>query len=176
MKNGTATGNDNINIESLKAGEDTISKTLAKLYSKCLSERRIPTAWKNTTMVIIFKKWSLQTCDGPRHRLTGNDSEKNLAENILRPGLILSHSASHSSTTRKPSTQCKLKQYWPGFKNRGRKRVRRTHERNLHQQLDDSPPTHRKQQDEHQEREEYDREIPYRPSCLRQHSKTYSNH
>ena len=31
-------------------------------------------------------EWSLQTCDGPRYRLTGNDSEKNLAENILRAG------------------------------------------------------------------------------------------
>ena len=56
MKNGTVTGNDLINIEPLKAGEDTISKTLARLYSKCLSERRIPTAWKNAKMVIIFKK------------------------------------------------------------------------------------------------------------------------
>ena len=56
MKNGTATGNDHINIETLKAGEDTISKTLAKLYTKCLSERRITTAWKNPVIVIIFKK------------------------------------------------------------------------------------------------------------------------
>ena len=32
---------------------------------------------------------------------------------------IISHSASHSSTTRKPSTQCKLKQHCPRFKNRG---------------------------------------------------------
>ena len=56
MKNGTATGNDHINIETLKAGEDTISNTLAKLYTKCLSERRIPTAWKNAKMMIIFKK------------------------------------------------------------------------------------------------------------------------
>ena len=38
MKNGTATDNDQINIEILKAGEDTISKTLAKLYTKYLSE------------------------------------------------------------------------------------------------------------------------------------------
>ena len=53
MKNGTATGNDHINIETLKVGEDTISKTFAELYTKCLSERRIPTAWK---MMIIFKK------------------------------------------------------------------------------------------------------------------------
>ena len=55
MKNGTATGNDHINIETLKAGEDTISKTLAKLYTECLSER-IPTAWKNAKMMILFKK------------------------------------------------------------------------------------------------------------------------
>ena len=43
MKNGTATGNDRINTETLKAGEDTVSKTLAKLYTKCLSARRIST-------------------------------------------------------------------------------------------------------------------------------------
>ena len=56
IKNGTATGDDHINIETLKAGEDTISKTLAKLCTKCLSERRIPTAWKNAKMMTIFKK------------------------------------------------------------------------------------------------------------------------
>ena len=55
IMNGTATGNDHIHIATLKAGEDTLSKTLAKLYIKCLSERRIPTAWKNAEMVIIFK-------------------------------------------------------------------------------------------------------------------------
>ena len=52
MNNGTETGSDHIHIETLKAGEDTISNTLAKLYTKCLSERRIPTAWKNTKMII----------------------------------------------------------------------------------------------------------------------------
>ena len=56
MKNGTATRNDHINIQTWKAGEDAISKTLAKLYTKCLSERRIPTSWKNAKMVIIFNK------------------------------------------------------------------------------------------------------------------------
>ena len=40
MKNGTATGNDHINIETLEAGEDTTSKILAKLYTKCLSGKR----------------------------------------------------------------------------------------------------------------------------------------
>ena len=56
MKNGKATGNDQVNIETLKAGEDTIAKALAKLFTKCISERRIPTTWKNAKMVIIFKK------------------------------------------------------------------------------------------------------------------------
>ena len=56
MINGTATGNDHINIDTLKAGEDSFSKTLAMQYTKFLSERRIPKAWKNTKMMIIFKK------------------------------------------------------------------------------------------------------------------------
>ena len=56
FRNGTATGDDHINIETLKAGENTTSKTLAKLYTKCLSEKRIPTAWKNAKMIIMFKK------------------------------------------------------------------------------------------------------------------------
>ena len=40
MKNGTPTGKDHVNIETLKA-EDIISKTLAKLYTKCISERTL---------------------------------------------------------------------------------------------------------------------------------------
>ena len=31
-------------------------QSLAKLYTKCLSEGRIPTAWKDSKMMIIFKK------------------------------------------------------------------------------------------------------------------------
>ena len=54
--NGTATGNDHINTDTLKAGEATFPKTLPTLYTKCLSESRIPTAWKNAKMMIIFKK------------------------------------------------------------------------------------------------------------------------
>ena len=59
MRGGTNTTRSekwDCNIETLKTGEETISKTLAKLFTKCLSERRIPTAWKNTKIVIIFKK------------------------------------------------------------------------------------------------------------------------
>ena len=55
MNNGTAASNDHINIDTIKAEENTISKTLAKLYNKCLSERRTPKSWKNAKTVIIFK-------------------------------------------------------------------------------------------------------------------------
>ena len=34
MKNGTTTGNDPTNIKPLKSGEDTNSKTFARLYTK----------------------------------------------------------------------------------------------------------------------------------------------
>ncbi len=54
--NGTAISNDHNNIETLKVGADTISKKLAKPYTKRLSERRMLTAWKNAKTVIIFKK------------------------------------------------------------------------------------------------------------------------
>ena len=66
MKNGSSTSRYEewdcyrqrpyINIDTLKAEEDTISKTLTKLYNKCLSERRIHTAWKNAKIVVTFKK------------------------------------------------------------------------------------------------------------------------
>ena len=72
MKNGTTTGNDHIIIETLKTVEDTMSKTLAKLCTKCLSERRIPTARKNAKMVTVFKKGNKKVKhkdgDGKRHQ------------------------------------------------------------------------------------------------------------
>ena len=43
MTNRTATGKDHINIETLKAGEDTISKKLAKLYNAYPHQRHKPT-------------------------------------------------------------------------------------------------------------------------------------
>ena len=47
-----------VNIETLKAGEETIAKQLAKLYTTCigLTERRIPKTRKEANMVIFFKK------------------------------------------------------------------------------------------------------------------------
>ena len=56
IKNGTVTGNDHLNIETLKAGKYTISKTLTKLCTKCLSERCIPTALTNAKVMVIINK------------------------------------------------------------------------------------------------------------------------
>ena len=56
MKNGKEAGKDQVNIETLKAGDETIAKQLAKLYTKCITERHIPKTWKETNMVIFFKK------------------------------------------------------------------------------------------------------------------------
>ena len=42
MKNGKEAGKYQVNIEILKAGDETIAKQLAKLYTKCITERRIP--------------------------------------------------------------------------------------------------------------------------------------
>ena len=56
IKNGKEAGKDQANIETLKAGEETIAKQLAKLHTKCITERRIPKTWKDANMVIFFKK------------------------------------------------------------------------------------------------------------------------
>ena len=56
MKNGKEAGRDQVNIETLKAGDETIAKQLAKLYTKCITERHIPKTWKEGNMVILFKK------------------------------------------------------------------------------------------------------------------------
>ena len=56
MKNGKESGTDQVNIETLKAGDETIAKQLAKLYTKCITERRIPKTWKEANMVIFFQE------------------------------------------------------------------------------------------------------------------------
>ena len=55
MKNGKEAGKDQVNIETLKAGDEAIAKQLAKLYTKGITERHIPKPWKEANMVIFFK-------------------------------------------------------------------------------------------------------------------------
>ena len=56
IKNGKEAGKDQVDIETLKAGDKTIAKQLAKLYTKCITERHIPKTWKEANMVIFFEK------------------------------------------------------------------------------------------------------------------------
>ena len=56
MKNGKEARKDQVNIETLKAGDETIAKQPTKLYTKCITERRIPKTWKEAYKVIFFKK------------------------------------------------------------------------------------------------------------------------
>ena len=55
MKNDKEAGKDQVNIETLNAGEETIAKQLTKLYTKCLTERRIPKTLQEANMVIFVK-------------------------------------------------------------------------------------------------------------------------
>ena len=57
MKNWKEAGKDQVYIETLKTGEETIAKQPAKLYTKCITELRIPRTWKEANiMVILLKK------------------------------------------------------------------------------------------------------------------------
>ena len=56
MKNGKEAGKDQVNIETLKAGDETIAKQLAKLYTKCITERRIPKNMEGSKCCYIFQE------------------------------------------------------------------------------------------------------------------------
>ena len=56
LKNGKEAGKDQVNIETLKAGDETIAKQLAKVVHKVHNGKRIPKTWKEANMVISFKK------------------------------------------------------------------------------------------------------------------------
>ena len=54
MKNGKEAGKDQVTMETLKAGDETIAKQLAKLHTKCITERRITKTCKEANMMIFF--------------------------------------------------------------------------------------------------------------------------
>ena len=43
-------------IEILNAGDETIAKQLAKLYTKCITERRTPNTWKEACLLSNMHK------------------------------------------------------------------------------------------------------------------------
>ncbi|XP_072037273.1 uncharacterized protein [Amphiura filiformis] len=56
MKRGKSLGPDNVLIDTIKEGGDIITKESAKLYTTCMQKGRVPTQWKEATMMIILHK------------------------------------------------------------------------------------------------------------------------
>lgn len=56
MKCGTAPGEDGITVDLLKIAGNEIYSVLAKLYTSCLQNKKIPTSWNNATIILIHKK------------------------------------------------------------------------------------------------------------------------
>ncbi|XGW30151.1 hypothetical protein V3C99_009282 [Haemonchus contortus] len=56
MKNCTAPGPDRIKPEHLKSIPPVIIKTLARLFTQYLSESKVPTSWKTSKTVLLYKK------------------------------------------------------------------------------------------------------------------------
>ena len=108
MKNGKEAGKYKVNIETLKAGDETIAKQLAKMYTKCITERRIPKTLKETNMVIFFKKENRKYINNYRPicllsnvyklftKLITTRLEKNLYEN--QPGEQAGFRSNYSTT------------------------------------------------------------------------------
>ncbi|XGW34384.1 LOW QUALITY PROTEIN: hypothetical protein V3C99_018337, partial [Haemonchus contortus] len=56
ITNGTAPGPDRIKAEHLKSLPPVIVKTLARLFTRYLSECKVPTSWKTSKTVLLYKK------------------------------------------------------------------------------------------------------------------------
>ncbi|KAL0810833.1 hypothetical protein ABMA28_010143 [Loxostege sticticalis] len=56
MKNGKAAGSDNVLVEMVKAGGESVIKTLNTLFNKCLEEGKIPEEWQCANVILLFKK------------------------------------------------------------------------------------------------------------------------
>ncbi|KAE9412765.1 hypothetical protein Angca_005472, partial [Angiostrongylus cantonensis] len=59
VKNRTAPGPERIRSEHLKNPPTVLVSTLARLFSRRLSECKIPTQWKTSKIVLLFKKGDL---------------------------------------------------------------------------------------------------------------------
>ena len=56
MKRGKYAGQDSIMVDTLKEAGDAINKELAKLFTACLHQGKVPKTWKDANMIILHKK------------------------------------------------------------------------------------------------------------------------
>ncbi|XGW27577.1 hypothetical protein V3C99_007853 [Haemonchus contortus] len=56
MPRGKAPGKDGISVELLQACGPPLYRTLARRYTRYLAECTVPTAWKQSSTVLLFKK------------------------------------------------------------------------------------------------------------------------
>ena len=56
LKRGKAPGEDNNTTAVLQNGGEPIVKALTQLFNRCLSDGRVPSSWKNASVVLIHKK------------------------------------------------------------------------------------------------------------------------
>lgn len=57
-----APGSDNIPVELLKCGRETLHKQLHKLVTRIWKEERIPTKWRDSKIIPIYKKGDKTKC------------------------------------------------------------------------------------------------------------------
>jgi hypothetical protein len=56
MSRGKAAGPDAVLIDTIKDGEEVVTKELAKLFTECLHQGKVPQQWKEANMILIYKK------------------------------------------------------------------------------------------------------------------------
>ena len=60
MKNGKAEGIDGVTIEEIKTAGPKLWRTLSKLFTKYIQTSRLPSQWKTSKTVLLYKKETMK--------------------------------------------------------------------------------------------------------------------
>jgi len=67
LKAGKSPGPDRITAEMLRLGVDLVATALHKILCRVWEDEELPQAWKDATVVPVYKKKSLRMLQLPRH-------------------------------------------------------------------------------------------------------------
>lgn len=56
MKNNKASGDDDVPVEAIRMGGDTLLNMVTTLSNKCLEQEKIPQSWENAMIILLHKK------------------------------------------------------------------------------------------------------------------------